>query len=153
MKGKGMIREEIRIVKRRLDDYQCYKVLALEADKKALLTQCRIDEAGVPRSPGWGKIAPTQNHIELSSILNSLISDLCEYERDAASYHQRMDAIESYIDKNYAGDIRKLMRLHYIDGVSYDDLEDEICLTRQAMSIAVARAMEDVDFAAAKEIL
>lgn len=145
-----MISAEIRIVKRRLDDYQSYKDLASYADRQALMTQVEIEQAGQPRSPRWDKVAPTQNHLELSSYLNELISEQAQYEREAAGYRLKMQAIEAYIDANFDGPTRDLVKRHYIDGIRYDDLRDEMDLSPAAMVNSVTRAMEDLEFDQAK---
>lgn len=140
-----MIREEIQIVRRRLDDYSSYKVLAKEADRKLLETQVLIDAAGEPQSPKWGSV-PTQNHIELSSRLNELVSDQMEYERDARRYHERLEAIEDYIAFTFEGEVKRIMRLHYLEGYPFDEMDELTGFSPSGMKMMIYRAMEATEF-------
>lgn len=143
-----MIREEIQIVRRRLDDYSSYKVLAREADRSALETQVLIDTAGMPQSPKWGSI-PTENHVELSSRVNELISDQMSYEQDAKRYHDKLNAIEDYIHNTYDGEVQGVMRIHYLEGIPFDEMEDMLGITPSGLRMMVYRAMEASDFSRA----
>lgn len=141
-----MNKSQVILIRRRLDDYQCYKVLAEEADKKALLVQQRIYDAGSPKAVSWGKVEPNQNHVEMSSILNSLIDEQKVYEDEARDYHESMKAIEAFIDENFEGDVKEIAKRHYIDGIRFYDLEEELFVSKQAMSNAISRALEILDY-------
>ncbi len=148
-----MTREEARIIRHRLDDYQSYKTLAFEADKKALLTQERIRDLGYPKAISWGKIGTTQNHVETASILNQLITDQDAYEKEAAKYHQKMKDIEAFIDDNFVGLIHTALVGHYIDGINYIKLSEEFFIEPCSLTMQVIRAIECLDFDKAKAII
>lgn len=147
-----MIREQIQIVRRRLDDYASYKALALEADRKALETQVRIENFGQYQSPCWDKVAPIQNHSNWASRLTELISDQQEYDRDAARWHAAMFAIENYI-AGFEPEVRSVMELHFIDGVTFEDMEEIVGVSSSGLKNKIYRAMEAADFSKARALL
>lgn len=148
-----MIREEIQIVRRRLEDYASYKRLADEADRKAIHMQELIHEAGSPHSPVWDKAAPVQNHCELSSILNQLISEQTGYDRDATEYRTRMKCIERFIGNVATDQAQQIMARHYLDGACFEELEDEMGISPSGLRMMIYRELEKLPFSLAAEII
>lgn len=147
-----MNRAQIQIVRRRLDDYGAYKALAFEADRKALETQARIDALAGQSSPVWDKLAPSQSHLDLAKKLNALISEQGEYDRDACRWRRAMLTIERYI-ASFQPSVRNVMRLRFIEGLSYDELEEVEGMSCSGLKNVIYRALEASDFGAAQELL
>ena len=152
---------EAKIVLNRLSEYGCYKELAEEAERMALLTQVAIDNCGMPSSPKE-KIAPTVSAGSSDSRMLELISEQKAYEDNAKLYRRKMSDIELYIASNtdialnnLSGKgvkVRDLMTEHFIKGRTYDDM-DEFFYTKDGIRSIVVRSVTGKCFAGAKDIL